>query len=653
MGVLTEPLLSISNLSRHYKSGESLVKALDEVSLDIYPGEFLAVMGQSGSGKSTLMNIMGCLDRADSGTYAVQGRDVLALDSDELACLRRNTFGFIFQRYNLLHTANAEENVEIPAMYAGMPPSMRETRAKHLLGSLGLAERGRHSPSELSGGQQQRVAIARALVNDPMVILADEPTGALDSQSSNDVMLLMKELNDQGRTVILITHEEEVARHARRMIRISDGRIESDTGIDSEGVEIARAREKGSKHSEQSSAATLIAETGESVKTAMRALRANLFRTALTLLGIVIGVAAVIVMLAVGNGSKQNVLDQISSMGTNLLSVRPGAPGIRADNIATLMPSDAAAIAEQIENIAVVVPQRNGSKTLRKGSIDYSGSIEGVGSGFPEARDWTVRVGSFFSDHDVESYAAVAVLGSTVADIFFENGQDPVGQFIQLGNIPFEIIGVMESKGSDPRGRDQDDTVWVPFKTAMGRLFGSNYLNGIVVKVEDVESISQTESAITELLIQRHQTEDFRVRNSASFLEMATSTQNTLTILLGAVAAISLLVGGIGVMNIMLVSVVERTREIGVRMATGARRRDIMMQFNIEAAMVCVIGGIIGVGLGFGAGLLLSVFGVDILFTTMPPLIAFSCAVSTGILFGYLPARKAAHLDPVVALSSE
>lgn len=645
------PLIKITNLSRHYQTGETVVKALNEVNLDIYPGEFVAIMGQSGSGKSTLMNILGCLDRSTGGTYSVQGRNVESLNADELAALRRETFGFIFQRYNLLSTANAEENVEIPAIYAGMSADQRNERAKKLLTDLGLGNRGHHNPSELSGGQQQRVAIARALVNDPPVILADEPTGALDSQSSEDVMALMKDLNAQGRTVILITHEEEVAQHARRMIRILDGNIASDSGIDEDGIEIAK---KNKPHRvSYDGAGNVMAETSESVKTAMRSLRANLFRTTLTLLGIVIGVASVITMLAVGNGSKQNVIDQISAMGTNILSIRPGAPGIRSANIATLIPADAKAIEENINNIAVVVPQRSGSKTLRKGNIDYSGSIVGVSSGFPEARDWGIKVGTFFTKDDVNSYAAVAVLGTTVADIFFEDGKSPLGQFILLGNIPFEIIGVMDTKGSDPGGNDQDDSVWVPYTTSIGRLFGSNYLNSMVVKVQNVDQISQTEEDIKNLLLSRHQTEDFSVRNSASFLEMASSTQNTLTILLGAVAAISLLVGGIGVMNIMLVSVVERTREIGVRMATGARQRDIMLQFNIESAVVCTIGGIFGVLLGFGSGYVLFLFGVDILFSVMPPVIAFTCAVGTGVLFGYLPARKAAHLDPVIALSSE
>lgn len=646
-----QPLIKVNHLSRHYQTGDVVVKALDEVDLEIYPGEFVAIMGQSGSGKSTLMNILGCLDRSTSGTYIADGRDVEDLDADELAALRRETFGFIFQRYNLLNTATAEENVEIPAIYAGMSAPQREARAKSLLTDLGIGDRGHHNPSELSGGQQQRVAIARALVNNPPVILADEPTGALDSQSSADVMKLLEELNNQGRTVILITHEEAVAKHARRMINIADGQIESDSGLDQQGIATANTKNKLDMKIKKSN--DLLAESSEAVKTALRALRVNLFRTALTLLGIVIGVAAVITMLAVGNGSKQNVLEQISAMGTNILSVRPGAPGIRSANIATLIPADAKAIAEQIDNISVVVPQRSGSKTLRMGNVDYSSSVEGVSAGFPDARDWALENGDFFSEQDENAYASVAVLGTTVADIFFPDGQDPMGQYMLLGNIPFEIIGVMETKGSDPRGNDQDDTVWVPYTTAMGRLFGANYLNSIVVKVDDVAQISQTEADITALLLNRHQTEDFSVRNSASFLEMATDTQNTLTILLGAVAAISLLVGGIGVMNIMLVSVVERTREIGVRMATGARQRDIMMQFNIEAAVVCTIGGIIGVILGFSAAYILSLLDVDIMYSVMPPVIAFTCAVGTGILFGYLPARKAAHLDPVVALSSE
>ncbi len=643
-----QALLYLKDISRHYQSGDTVVKALDDVSLTIRQGEFVAIMGQSGSGKTTLMNILGCLDRASGGTYQILGRDVSALDADELAALRRDTFGFVFQRYNLLGTASAEENVEIPALYAGTSREERRADARKMLDSLGLSQRYDHRPNQLSGGQQQRVAIARALINDPYVILADEPTGALDSRSGEDVMNLFKKLHAEGRTVILITHDEKVAAHAKRVIRIQDGKITGDS--DPEGLKKEASVKSVTSHAKN---ADLSTQGAEAVRTALRALRVNIFRTALTLLGIVIGVAAVITMLAVGQGSKDKVLDQISAMGTNLLNIRPGAPGVRSsgDN-ASLSLADAEAIAE-VPDVEIVVPERSGRKTLRYGSTDYATSIQGVGAGFPFARDWPVAQGSFFTARDIESYAPVIVLGQSVAKIFFPDGSDPTGKYILVGNIPFEILGVMRGKGAAPWGGDQDDTAFVPVSTGMIRLFGTNFLNSITVKVGNVEIIDQTEAAITQMLIARHKKEDFSVRNTASFIEMATETQNTLTILLGAVAAISLLVGGIGVMNIMLVSVTERTREIGIRMATGARMRDIMLQFNTEAAVVCTIGGLLGVILGFTAGWAISLFGVDVSFSFLPAMMAFTSAVLTGLLFGYIPARKAAGLDPVVALSSE
>ncbi len=645
---MAEPLIRLKDIKRYFGSGDATVKALEDVSLEIYPGEFVAIMGQSGSGKSTLMNIIGMLDTATSGLYEVSGKDVSNLSPDDLAALRRNTFGFIFQRYNLLSTANAEENVEVPALYAGMDGWKRKERARKLLTELGLGERLDHRPNELSGGQQQRVAVARALMNDPPVILADEPTGALDRKSSEEVMALLRELNRRGRTVIVITHEEEVASYARRQIRLEDGMVVGD-----DGPEIAESASRPAGDSVHG-AANLAVETMESVKMALRSLRVNKFRTSLTLLGIIIGVAAVITMLAIGEGSKRDVLESISSLGTNILYVRPGGAGIRASgDIATLVPADAKAIGERLDNIVTVVPSRSSRKTLRFGNIDYATTVEGVGAGFPLARDWAVKEGTFFTEADVNSYSAVIVVGTTVVETLFPHGEDPIGKFILVGNIPFEIIGVMESKGAAPWGSDQDDTVWVPYTTGLVRIFGSYYLTGITIKVEDVSQIEETETGISELLLARHRTDDFSVRNTASFLAMATETQNTLTILLGAVAAISLLVGGIGVMNIMLVSVVERTREIGIRMATGARRRDILLQFNTEASVVCTIGGIVGVILGYTTGIILSFVGVNIAFTPGPTVLAFACAVGTGLLFGYLPARKAAHLDPVVALSSE
>ena len=644
-----KPIIELRHISREFKAGDSIVKALQDINLNIYHGEFVSIMGQSGSGKSTLMNVLGCLDRPNAGQYLVNGMDVSTFTSDELATLRRDCFGFIFQRYNLLATSSASENIEIPAVYAGLTKPIRVERAHQLLTKLGIGDRADHRPNQLSGGQQQRVAIARALMNSPSVILADEPTGALDSRSGEEVMALLKQLNAEGNTIILITHDEKVAAHATRQIRIQDGRIISDIGQITPAENVTDEQ----VHLEEKEFLTTTSNAEEAVKTAVRALRVNIFRTSLTLLGIVIGVAAVITMLAVGNGSKERVLNQISAMGTNLLSVRPGAPGVRTsgDN-ATLTMDDAKAL-QNIANVDAVVEERSTSKTVRFGNKDTKTTINAVGASFPYARDWPVETGNFFSLPDLNSYTPVAVIGTTVASSLFPLGDNPIGQYILIGNIPFEVIGIMKSKGAAPWGQDQDDVVFVPITTGLARLFGSTYLSGVTIRVNDTKIIEDTQNQITKTLTDRHHTEDFSVRNTASFLEMATETQNTLTILLGTVAAISLLVGGIGVMNIMLVSVTERTREIGIRMATGARMRDILIQFNTESAVVCTIGGLLGLAIGFLTGGIISLFGVNILFTFWPAVLAFACAIATGLIFGYLPARKAAMLDPVIALSSE
>jgi macrolide transport system ATP-binding/permease protein len=642
-----QPLLNLENICRTFHSGDNLIHALDDVSLKIWPGEFVAIVGQSGSGKSTLMNLLGCLDRPTSGSYFVMDRNVAKLDSDELAALRRATFGFVFQRYNLLGSASAEENVEIPALYAGIAKNERMVRARKLLNDLGLGDRTNHVPAQLSGGQQQRVAVARALMNDPLVILADEPTGALDTRSGQEVMDLLAALNKTGRTILLITHDSKVAAHADRVINICDGKITDDTAPNNP------KRFQSSYSFNPTGKADAFADMGEAVKTAMRALRVNLFRTALTLLGIIIGVAAVVTMLAVGEGSQQEVLGQIRAMGTNLLSIRPGAPGLRGtSDVITMIPDDAEAI-QELPNVEVALAERNARLTVRFGNIDYATSVQGVGVDMPRVRDWSVASGDFFNERDIKRYAPVVVLGQTVAQILFPGDDDPLGRYILIGNNPFEVIGVMSPKGASAYGGDQDDTVIIPISTGLIRLFGQNYLNGITVRVSDVSIIEETEEVISDLLLARHQTEDYRIRNMASILETATATQNTLTTLLGTVAAISLLVGGIGVMNIMLVSVTERTREIGIRMAVGARRRDILLQFNTEAAVVCTLGGLLGVLLGYAAGYVIRLFEMPVIFSPLPAVLAFSCAFATGILFGYLPARKAALLDPVVALAAE
>ena len=645
---MNDTILELTDIHKHYQNGDTTVRALDGVSLSIKPGEFVAIMGQSGSGKSTLMNIIGCLDRPTSGSYRVLSKEAAYLSADELAALRRETFGFVFQRYNLLATATAGENVEIPSVYAGLAKHKRTERALKLLDRLGLGDRTDHRPAELSGGQQQRVAIARALVNDPPVILADEPTGALDSHSGDEVLALLKQLHAEGRTIILITHAENVAQHAGRIVRIQDGRILKDSGPAPERTAVAAEDDR-----DLSEGVTLAASMQEALVTAWRSLRVNLFRTVLTLLGIIIGVAAVVAMLAVGEGSRQKVLDRISSFGTNLMLIRPGAAGIRnTGDIATLVPDDAAAI-KALPNVEAALPERSGRATVRLGNIDYQTSVQGTGEDFPTARDWPVAEGQFFNSDDMKHYAAVVVLGRTVAKTIFPNGDSPIGKYVLLKNVPFLVTGVMTEKGASPNGTDQDDVIFVPITTGLVRLFGKNYLSSITIKVKDAADIDATQQSVENLLRERHKTEDFSVRNMASFLQAAMETQDTFTLLLGTVAAISLLVGGIGVMNIMLVSVVERTREIGIRMATGARMRDILLQFNIEAAVVCAAGGVLGILIGIAAGMILRYSGMAVIFSVTPALLAFACASATGLIFGYLPARKAAQLDPVIALASE
>ncbi len=639
------PLIELRGITRRFINGDLEVEVLHGIDLVIHPGEFVAIMGASGSGKSTLMNILGCLDRPSGGSYHLRGRDVSALDRDELARLRREDFGFVFQSYNLIGSATAAENVEVPAVYCGMPAHERRERARALLGDLGLGDRLDHRPNQLSGGQQQRVSIARALMNGGRILLADEPTGALDSKSGADVMRLLTRLSGEGHTVILITHAREVAEHAHRIIEIRDGSVLSDPGpATSEGSE-----PDFSPHADRSSR---LADIVEATRTALRALRANVFRAILTLLGIVIGVASVIAMLAIGDGATQEVVDRISQMGSNLLTVRPGAPNLRGrDTTVTLVPDDVAAIRE-LPNVATAIPEQSSNVTVRYAGADQRTQINATSADYPFARAWPLASGTFFTADDETRYATVAVLGQTVVDALFPDA-DPLGKFVLINNIPFRVIGVMAPKGANAWGQDQDDVAFVPYTTGSLRLTGQRYLRNVTVAVENVEGIDDTQDDVHALLLSRHGVEDFQIRNMASIIDSVSETQNTMTILLGSIAAISLLVGGIGVMNIMLVSVTERTREIGIRMATGARMRNILQQFLIEALVVSALGGAIGVVFGLGTAALIEAFGTPVRYALAPVLLAFGCAFATGLLFGYLPARKAARLDPVVALASE
>ncbi|MDY2562924.1 MacB family efflux pump subunit [Pseudomonas syringae] len=654
------PLIDLRGIRKSYGGGDSpLVNVLRGIDLSIHTGEFVAIVGASGSGKSTLMNILGCLDRPTSGEYLFAGENVAALGSDELAWLRREAFGFVFQGYHLIPSGSAQENVEMPAIYAGTPAAERHARAAALLDRLGLASRTGNRPHQLSGGQQQRVSIARALMNGGHIILADEPTGALDSHSGAEVMTLLDELASQGHVVILITHDREVAARAKRVIEISDGLVISDTAQDASDVQRSvnpaalQAVDLRKRLSEGSgSQSAWQGELFDAIRAAWRVMWINRFRTALTLLGIVIGVASVVVMLAVGEGSKRQVMAQMSSFGSNIIYLNGKAPNPRAPKgVITL--EEVAALGE-LPEVKMIMPVNGGQAGVRYGNLDHSSYVGGNDTHFPAIFNWPVVEGSYFSEADEQNAAAVAVIGYKVRQKLFGEQSDPVGQYILIENVPFQVVGVLQEKGATSGDLDSDNRIAIPYSSASIRLFGTQDPEYITIATCDANNVKQAEQSIRNLLQQLHHgKQDYELTNNAAMIQAEARTQNTLSLMLGSIAAISLLVGGIGVMNIMLMTVRERTREIGIRMATGARQSDILRQFLTEAVMLSVVGGLAGIvlALGMGAALLLS--KVAVAFTLPAVAGAFACALITGVIFGFMPARKAARLDPVAALTSE
>ncbi|MDF2072967.1 MacB family efflux pump subunit [Pseudomonas mendocina] len=648
---MVSTLIELQGIRRTYggEDGAPAVDVLRGIDLRIEAGEFVAIVGSSGSGKSTLMNILGCLDRPSAGSYHFAGQDVAAFDADQLAWLRREAFGFVFQGYHLIATESARENVEVPAIYAGMPAAARHARAAELLQRLGLGTRLEHRPSQLSGGQQQRVSIARALMNGGRIILADEPTGALDSHSGKEVMALLHELADAGHTIILITHDRDVAAQARRIIEVRDGTVIADSG----GLPPATALPPPNlQQAGRDLGAALADELGEMLRSAWRVLLIHRFRTALTLLGIVIGVASVIVMLAVGEGARQKVVAEMGVMGANLMYIGSSVPRTGGP-IGVLTMDDFAAIG-QLREVARMMPILRDPALIRHGQQALQTEVLGVGEQLPAIHHWPVARGRFFSAAENAEIAPVAVLGNEVYQNLFPDGGDPLRQIILINSAPFEVIGVMSEKGSEAGGNYPDEQVLVPHSTGVVRVFPKLRDESYgAIEVRNSALVAQAQTALEELMRQRHGREDFRVYNSAAKLQAEAETRQSMTLMLGLIAAVSLLVGGIGVMNVMLMSVRERTREIGIRMATGARQRDILRQFLTESVLVTLLGGSAGVASGLGFGALLLLWDVPLVFSLSAMLLAFACAVGTGLLFGYLPARTAARLDPVVALATQ
>lgn len=591
-------LIELKGVSRTYGNGDQTRTVLKNVDLTIVAGEMVAIIGASGSGKSTLMNIMGCLDVPNRGDYYIDGQNAACLSPDELARVRREHIGFIFQRYHLIPDLSALGNVEIPAIYANSERDSRRQRATALLGRLGLEGREHHKPCELSGGQQQRVSIARALINGGKIILADEPTGALDSQSGQEVLAILNELNRRGHTVVMVTHDMKVARHAKRIIELCDGEIIADSG----GCVSATETLPQTNSIRQSYWKTLLDRTRESMQMALKAMKTHRLRTTLTMIGIVFGIASVVTVVALGEGARQETLEEIKSLGTNVVSIYPGQDLFddSIESIRTLVPADANALAKQgfIDSVSPEVSASDNIRFLGKSAI---ASINGVGREHFRVKGIELLQGTTFRD-DRDALQEVIIDENTRKAIFDNTGLQALGQIVFLGSVPARVVGIAKSNNrSDASNRI---TVWMPYSTVMYRIVGKPVLTGISVRLKDNVDNEAAISAISQLLTRRHGIKDFQLYNFEQIRKSIEHTSMTFSILILMVACISLMIGSIGVMNIMLISVTERTHEIGVRMAVGARRSDIMQQFIIEAVLVCLIGGALGIALSYITGAL-------------------------------------------------
>ncbi|HBC1071170.1 TPA: MacB family efflux pump subunit [Escherichia coli] len=642
-------LIELKGVSRTYGNGDQTRTVLKNVDLTIVAGEMVAIIGASGSGKSTLMNIMGCLDVPNRGDYYIDGQNAACLSPDELARVRREHIGFIFQRYHLIPDLSALGNVEIPAIYANSERDSRRQRATALLGRLGLEGREHHKPCELSGGQQQRVSIARALINGGKIILADEPTGALDSQSGQEVLAILNELNRRGHTVVMVTHDMKVARHAKRIIELCDGEIIADSG----GCVSATETLPKTNRIRQSYWKTLLDRTRESMQMALKAMKTHRLRTTLTMIGIVFGIASVVTVVALGEGARQETLEEIKSLGTNVVSIYPGQDLFddSIESIRTLVPADANALAKQgfIDSVSPEVSASDNIRFLGKSAI---ASINGVGREHFRVKGIELLQGTTFRD-DRNALQEVIIDENTRKAIFDNTGLQALGQIVFLGSVPARVVGIAKSNNrSDASNRI---TVWMPYSTVMYRIVGKPVLTGISVRLKDNVDNEAAISAISQLLTRRHGIKDFQLYNFEQIRKSIEHTSMTFSILILMVACISLMIGSIGVMNIMLISVTERTHEIGVRMAVGARRSDIMQQFIIEAVLVCLIGGALGIALSYITGALFNALADGIfaaIYSWQAAVAAFFCSTLIGIIFGYLPARKAARMDPVISLAS-
>ena len=652
-------MIILKNICKTYGKGSAAVYALKDVSLEITQGEFVAIMGSSGSGKSTLLHILGFLDRPDCGSYSILDTDISVISDDDLAYLRNSLVSFVFQQFHLLRRTSALENVELPLIYANKRNLLKKALEK--LESVGLASRASHTPSELSGGEQQRTAIARALVNDPMIIFADEPTGNLDTKSEEEIIKILKDLNAQGKTIILVTHENEIAQHAKRIITMRDGKIISDE-VKTQDIPPVSGKVSVKDVLDRRGANFKGIEFIEHIRQSLRAISSNKVRSFLSMLGILFGVGAVIAMLALGQGAQESIEERLKSLGSNLLSIQSGSGKVRGvaqstGTVTRFTPHDVNAIRNLRPMVEKATGYVSGGGQVVYKSENWSTRIEGVGYDFGEMRATMPEIGRWFTSDELTRRDRVVILGLTVSNKLFGN-KNPVGETIKINRMNFKVIGIAPTKGHGG-WRDQDDIIYVPLTTAMYRLLGKHYLDTIYAQINDNVSTKDAQKRIEDLIIKRQRIykdpdEYFHIRDMSEIQEMLSSTTQTMSILLGCIAAISLLVGGIGIMNIMLVSVTERTREIGLRKALGARPGDIMGQFLIESIVMTLSGGIMGVVLGVVTAALLSALaGWATRVSVSNIILAAGFSIAVGIFFGLWPAKKASQLNPIEALRYE
>lgn len=654
---MSKVLLNLKDIKKSFGQGESKVEILHGINLTINKGELVAIIGPSGSGKSTLMNIIGCLDTPTEGSYQVDGHDTFNMLPDELASLRRDFFGFIFQRYHLLGHLNAMENVQVPAIYSGTGKEKRESRSVKLLEILGLGNKTENKPSQLSGGQQQRVSIARALMNGGQIILADEPTGALDSKSGAEVMDILTELNKEGHTVILVTHDPRIAAHAHRVITIKDGAIESDTVNDNISDHQNKDDVSLAVHFSDkvvNSYRAYFDRFKEAYTMAIRAMISNRMRTLLTMLGIIIGIMSVVTVVALARGASDQIISNISSMGTNTITIMPGQKmgDMRSGRVRTLSVKDLKALKGQ-PFVDSASPTVQNSGMVQRYNVDATATVIGVSGEYFRVYGMEIEKGRMFSEDEASLSPQVGVIDYNTKNTFFKN-EDPIGKRLFVQGKPITVIGLLVDK--EVAFRHSDNLyIYVPYSTMMNRIVKQNYISSIIVRTADGFSPAVAEASITSLLKSRHGRKDFFMMSSDTIMKSINQATGTFTLLISAIAVISLVVGGIGVMNIMLVSVTERTREIGIRMAVGARRSDIMTQFLIESVTVCLIGGMLGVVFSTVTGYVLSIFvpNIPLSFSLASIVIAVLTSSIIGVLFGYMPARSAARLNPIDALARE